>query len=76
MVVRYDSRTASFASTPRQWSDVRLADTGVMPNFDLAPSDGRVLALLPAAPPSSQRENHATVLLGFFDEVRRRLDRR
>ncbi len=76
MVVRYDPRTAAFASTPRQWSDVRLADTGVMPNFDLAPSGGRVLALLPAAPPSALRENHATVLLGFFDEVRRRLDRR
>ena len=34
------------------------------------------LALLPAAPPSAQRGNHATVLLGFFDEVQRRLDRR
>ena len=76
MVVRYDARTASFGSTPRQWSAVRLADTGVMPNFDLAPSDGRVLALLPAAPPSALRENHATVLLGFFDEVQRRIDRR
>ncbi|MDF2773026.1 MAG: hypothetical protein K0S86_2521, partial [Geminicoccaceae bacterium] len=39
-------------------------------------SDRRVLALLPAAPPSAQRGNHATVLLGFFDEVQRRLDRR
>lgn len=47
-----------------------------MPNVDLAPSDGRVLALLPAALPSALRENHATVLLGFFDEVRRRTDRR
>ena len=75
MVVRYDARTASFAA-PRQWSAVRLADTGVLPNFDLAPSDRRVLALLPAAPPSAQRGNHATVLLGFFDEVQRRLDRR
>ena len=75
MVVRYDARTRAFAGVPRQWSAVRLADTGVMPNFDLAPS-GRVLALLPAVPPSSPRANHATVMLGFFDEVRRRLDRR
>jgi serine/threonine-protein kinase len=76
MVVRYDPRTASFASTPRQWSAVRLADTGVLPNFDLAPSEGRVLALLPAAPPSGRRENHATILLGFFTDVQRRLERR
>ena len=55
---------------------MRLADTGVLPNFDLALSGRRVLALLPAAPPSAQRENNATVLLGFVDEMRRRLQRR
>jgi Tol biopolymer transport system component len=75
MVVRYDTRAGSFAAAPRQWSAVRLADTGVMPNFDVAPS-GRVLALLPAASAFGQRENHVTVLLGFFGEARRRLEQR
>ena len=53
------------------WTSVRLADTAVLPNFDLAPDGKRVIALLPA-PESLESENHATFVLDFVDEVRRR----
>lgn len=57
---------------PKRWSKTPLADTNVLPAFDLAP-DGRVLALLPTD--SSQRpvKNHVTFVVNFFDEVRRRM---
>lgn len=50
---------------------VSLAETGVLHNFDLASDGRRVLALLPARE-DQQTENHATFVLNFFDEVRRR----
>jgi hypothetical protein len=43
----------------------------VLPNFDFAPDGKRVIALLPA-PESQESENHATFVLNFVDEVRRR----
>jgi serine/threonine-protein kinase len=60
------------AEAPRLWSQTRLADTGVLPNFDVA-ADGRIAALLPAAAPNErQSPNHVTFLMNFFDELRRR----
>jgi serine/threonine-protein kinase len=58
--------------TPLERDPRRLADTGVLPNFDLAPDGSRVLALLPS-PEDQQTENHVTFLLNFFDEVQRRV---
>ncbi|HEX5475860.1 MAG TPA: hypothetical protein VFX12_14465 [Vicinamibacterales bacterium] len=55
---------------PRAWSPARLADTGVLPNFDVAP-DGRVLALMPAQ--EDPLQNRVTFVLNFFDELHRRL---
>ncbi|MGH7693347.1 MAG: TolB family protein [Gemmatimonadaceae bacterium] len=72
MVVRYKTKGASLnVSPPRLWSRVDLADTGVLPNYDLAP-DGRIIALVPATPGVKQSQNHVTVMLNFFDELRRR----
>ncbi len=51
-----------------------LADTGVLPGFDIAPDGERIAALLPAARPEDQQTaNHVTFVLNFADEVRRRV---
>jgi serine/threonine-protein kinase len=72
MVARYSAKGASLeVSRPRLWSRVDLADTGVLPNYDLAP-DGRIVALVPATPGVKQTQNHVTIMLNFFDELRRR----
>jgi serine/threonine-protein kinase len=72
MVVEYSIRDGLFkAGTPELWTSTRLADTGVLANFDVAPDGTRVVALLPVRE-RQQTENHATFLLNFFDEIRRR----
>jgi serine/threonine-protein kinase len=74
MAARYSIRGDSFvAQVPRLWTHVRLADTGVLPNYDLAPDGARIIALMPAPTAvSAQSENHVTVMLHFIDELRRR----
>jgi len=62
------------AGVPERWSDHELAETGVMPNFDVAP-DGAVIALLAATRPE-QSPNHVTFRLNFFDELKRRMPSR
>ncbi len=72
MVVNYAVSTAGFVpETPRLWVDVRLADTGVLPNFDVAP-DGRIAALVPPQQTGGQDEHHVTFVMNFLDELRRR----
>ena len=74
MVAPYKTAGDSFlADSPRSWSPHSLADTGVLPNFDVAPDGERILALMPAARPEEQQSaNHVTFMLNFSDEVRRR----
>jgi Tol biopolymer transport system component len=78
MVVTYKADAGSFiADSPRPWSRAVLADSGVLPNFDVAPDGERVLALLPATPAEDrQTANHVTLMFGFFDDVRRRVPAR
>lgn len=78
MVVTYTSNGGTFVSTaPRPWTQQRLADTGVLPNFDTAPDGERVLALMPAARPEEQQSvNHATFVLNISEEIRRRTNAR
>jgi predicted Ser/Thr protein kinase len=75
MVVNYSIRGAEFsADKPRLWSDRRLFNYGNAPTFDLAPDGKRFAAMMPSGgdqPPPNQ--NHVTLLLNFFDEVRRRV---
>jgi hypothetical protein len=56
---------------------VRLADTGVLPGFDLMPNGRQLIALVPAAAPSDSAAhdmaNHAVLMLNFVDELRRRV---
>jgi serine/threonine-protein kinase len=78
MVVTYKTETDSFAAgTARQWSSHSLADTGVLPNFDVAPDGERIIALMPAARSEEQQTvNHVTFMLNFSEEVRRRMSSR
>ena len=75
MAVPYKPDADSFvAGTPRPWSSDSLANTGVLPNFDVAPDGERILALMPAAQSEKQQSpNHVTIMLNFVDEVRRRV---
>ena len=75
MVANYTTQGGSFVvDSKRQWSQGRLADTGVLSNFDLSPNGRRILALMPALRPEDQQtENHVTFVLNFADEVRRRV---
>ncbi len=71
MVSDYIVRGDSFvASKPRVWSTQQLLPTGFT-NFDLAP-DGKRFAIAPD-PGAPLAEVRVTVLLNFFDELRRRL---
>jgi serine/threonine-protein kinase len=78
MVVAYASRGDAFVpGTPKPWSQHSLADTGVLPNFDLAPDGERVLALMSAARPEEQQTvNHVTFMFNVSDEIRRRMTAR
>ena len=50
-----------------------FADTGVLPNFDVAPDGERILAFVAAARSEEpQTVNHVTLMLNFSDEVHRR----
>jgi serine/threonine-protein kinase len=75
MVVGYDDRDGVFrASAPRLWTPVRLADTGVLPNFDVTPDGRRILALLPVRTGEDGRgENQARMVIGFTKDLVRRL---
>jgi hypothetical protein len=71
MVAEYATSGAAFKpQAPRLWIDVRLADTGVLPNFDAAP-DGRIAALVSPPQARQQDEHHATFVMDFLAEVRR-----
>lgn len=74
MVVSYTAKGDAFvASAPRPWSEHSLADSGVLPNFDIAPDGERILALMPGARSEEQQTvNHVTVMLNLSDEIRRR----
>jgi hypothetical protein len=75
MVVYYDVKgTSAVFLKPREWSGKSLADLGMTPNFDLVPDGKRFAALMPATGPEPQEmRHHVTLLLNFFDEVRRKL---
>jgi serine/threonine-protein kinase len=74
MVADYTAKGDSFApGKPRVWSERRLADMPVSP-YDLAPN-GKRFAVVLAADETAGAEpaNSVTVLLNFFDELKRRV---
>jgi len=77
MVVRYTTDEHSFVpERSRQWSSAPLfrPTNNALWNLDIAP-DGRRFIVL--TPPESRSEKpatvHATILMNFFDELRRRM---
>jgi serine/threonine-protein kinase len=74
MVVDYTVDGATFVpGKSRLWSDKQLFYAG-SPHLDLAP-DGKRFAVftLPEVAPGEKGSVHVTVLLNFFDELKRRL---
>jgi serine/threonine-protein kinase len=75
MVVPYTVKNGAFVpGKPREWTSERLADTGVINNFDVDSDGKRVLALLPVdRDEDRRRRNQVTIVLNFNEEVRRRV---
>jgi len=76
MVANLMAQGDSFvADGPKAWSDQRIADVSPgVPNYDLAPDGKRIVALIPADAPETQRaQSHVIFLENFFDELRRRV---
>ncbi|MEP6836062.1 MAG: hypothetical protein ABJB74_21915 [Gemmatimonas sp.] len=62
------------ADPPTRWTERRLGDTGVLPNFDVTSDARHIVALLPATTVGEKAvENHVTLLFHVVDELRRRL---
>jgi serine/threonine-protein kinase len=76
MVAAYTAHGESFtADKPRQWSPTPILMTAGIPPLDLSPGGRRfVAAPAPFAESADGRSTvHVTVLLNFFDELKRRL---
>jgi hypothetical protein len=77
MVVRYTANDHLFVpDKPRQWSPAPLfrPTNNAFWNLDIAPDGRRFVVLAPPEPGIEELATvHATILLNFFDELRRRL---
>ena len=74
MVVDYTVNGDSFVpAKPRVWSETQVFNSGLL-NLDLAP-DGKRFAVLysPERAGAEKGSVHVTMLLNFFDEVKRRI---
>lgn len=77
MVAGYTSRGNAFvAEKPRLWSSTPLfrPSNNALWNMDLAPDGQRFMVLAAPEPAGGDKANvHVTILLNFFDELRRRV---
>jgi serine/threonine-protein kinase len=75
MVANYAVKGDSFIpQRPRQWYGKRIANIGNAKNLDLALDGKRFVVLMPAeAAEERERQSHVTLVMNFFDEVRRRV---
>ena len=74
MVATYTTEGNVFSpSKPRQWSPTQVLRTGTLQNFDVSPDGKRVVAFPRRQEENNQGTLHVTVLLNFFDELRRRI---
>jgi len=74
MVVSYTVEGNSFvAGRPRVWSPTRIRRDGVRQSFDMSADGTRAIVFPPPAQGQTEGSLHATFLLNFFDEVRRRI---
>ena len=74
MVAGYTTEAGSFnAGRPRPWSPTLVRRDSIRQNFDVSPDGKRVVIFPPPMADQAQGTLHATFLLNFFDEVRRRI---
>jgi Tol biopolymer transport system component len=74
MVANYSLDGGSFAAgTPRPWAATQVLRDGVRQNFDVAPDGKRVVVFPRPTETRPEGSLHATFLLNFFDEIRRRV---
>jgi Tol biopolymer transport system component/DNA-binding winged helix-turn-helix (wHTH) protein len=78
MVTRYKVANQTFIpGEPEVWSDKQLLDLGELNTYDAAPDGNRLAVVLYADGTADQKPaSSLTVLLNFFDELRRRAPRR
>ena len=73
MAVSYTTESDAFsAGIPRVWSPTQIRRISVQQSFDVAPGGKRVVMFPRPAAEETGGTLHATFLLNFFDEVRRR----
>jgi serine/threonine-protein kinase len=77
MVTRYKVANGTFVpGEPEVWSDRQLLDLGELNSYDAAPDGNRLAVVLYADGSAEQKPSTSlTVLLNFFDELRRRVPR-
>ena len=75
MVANYTVKGRTFvADKPRVWFGKQLANLGGAVNLDLAPDGKRFVVLMPAEISEPRvTQSHVTLVVNFFDEVRRRV---
>ncbi len=74
MAASYTAQGDAFsAGVPRVWSPTQVRRDGVRQNFDISPDGKRVVMFPRPVEEESAGNLHATFLLDFFDEVRRRI---
>ena len=75
MVVDYEVKGDTLVTRkPRLWSNGQLANTGFTLNLDVSPDGKRFAVVMPVeGPEPRETQSHVTLVLNFFDEVRRRV---
>jgi hypothetical protein len=74
MVANYAIEGQSFVpGKPRPWSPTPILRDGVRLTFDMTPDGKRAVVFPIPAETRAEGSLHATFLLNFFDEVRRRI---
>jgi serine/threonine-protein kinase len=74
MAATYTIEHGSFVvHSVRQWSPVRLADTGVISNLDFDSRHNRFLGLTTAAGANAYADHHVTFIFNFREIVRARV---
>jgi serine/threonine-protein kinase len=72
MVARYSIRNGEFVTgAPRPFSSQQLSSIGVIANYDLSADGKSVVALVPAVRSGQRERDHVSVVVNFFDELRR-----
>jgi serine/threonine-protein kinase len=73
MQVEYTTGGGTFRpEPPRLWSSTRIFGRSGFTNYDLAPDGKRVAIFQTATPEAEEDRPRVTLLLNFFDEIRRR----